>query len=71
MSIDNNNDNDSDDDDDDDDNDKQDHMLKRSIFAILSGFLHHHLPYIINDHDHLSGFMQVCNGMTVQVPAFP
>ena len=43
-------------------------MLKQSILAIL---LCCDLPYIINYHEHLSYFMQLCNRMTAQLLAFP
>ena len=45
-------------------------MLKRSIFNVLTGFLHSNLPYIINHHIYLSCFMQLYNRMNAQVLVF-
>ena len=49
---------------------QEEQMLKRSIFAILTGLLHSHLPYTINHHKHLSSFMQIYNKMIAQVLVF-
>ena len=51
-------------------NKQKEQTLKRTIFAILTGLLHRHLPYTINHHEHLSYFMQVDNTMTAHVLAF-
>ena len=49
---------------------QEEQMLKRSIFARLSGLLGSHLLYIINHDEHLSCFMQLFKRMTAWVPAF-
>ena len=43
---------------------QEEQMLKRSIFAILTRLLYSHLPYTINNHEHMSCFMQLYNRMT-------
>ena len=48
---------------------QEEQMLIQSIFAILTGLLHGHLPYKINHHQHLSSFMQLYNRRTAQILA--
>ena len=50
---------------------QEEQMLKRPIFAILTGILYSHFPKIINHHDYLSCFMQLYSRMTAQVQTFP
>ena len=49
---------------------QEEQMLKRSIFTILTGLLHSHLPYINNHHKHFSCFVQL-NTITAQVLPIP
>ena len=39
---------------------QEEQVLEWSIFTILTGFLHSHLPYILNHYQHLSCFIMQC-----------
>ena len=45
-------------------------MFKWLIFAILTGLLHNHLPFICMLHEHLSSLMWLYSRMTAQILAF-
>ena len=50
---------------------EEEQMLKRSIFAILTGFIHSHLSYFTNHHENLSCFTQFYHRMAAQASSFP
>ena len=47
------------------------HVSHKKTLVILTRLLYSHLPYVINYHERLICFMQLYNGMTQQISAFP